>query len=369
MEKKQGTLGLREFFAMTILMIGAKLSDDTPSILYDSLLNAAWMVPIISGILSAIPLYLLFKVMSKHENKNLHDINLALLGRFLGYSVSFILWLIGSFAIITDTRGYVDIISTMYFINTPPIAIYAVLMVVCAYGAKKGIQHIGSVAYVLIFYVKAVLLIAFIFAILDSSFNHIFPIWGPGQWEIVKESTQKVSIFADLLFLALIAPYLTSVKEFKKGTWAALIFLIFELAFSFLIYVLIFDYMPVQSLNYPYHEMIRYIEVGNFLTKVETFFLPLWLIAAFVRFSAYLYLNAVLFGGLFKIKQFELAIPALATTFLFFGLLPETPAITTFVLRETLLNLTSPLFILMPILLWVAALVRGEFKNGKKENL
>ena len=47
--------------------------------------------------------------------------------------------------------------------------------------------------------------------------------------------------------------------------------------------------------------------------------------AAFIRFSAFLYLNALMFGHLFKIKDFEFLIPSLATIYLLIGIIPETP--------------------------------------------
>lgn len=365
MEQKKGKLGIKEFVALTVLMIGAKLSDDTPAILYDKLYSAAWMVPLITGAMCILPIFLLLKVMSLYPSKNLHEVNIQLFGRFFGFLISFMLWILGSASIVTDTRSYVDIISSMYFTMTPNIIIYGVLMAVCVYGAKRGIQHVGSVAWLLLFYVKIILVIAFLLTIKEGSINHIFPLWGPGKLELLKESSMKVSIFADLLFLALIAPYVANFKDFKKGTWISLGFLVFELSFAFFLYVMLFDYIPVKMLNYPFHETIRYIELGNFFTNIETFFFPIWLIATFVRFSAYLYLSAILFGGLFKIKKFELLIPSLATVFLLIGLLPQSPTFTTFVLRANLLNIISPLFILLPILMWIIAKLKGEFKHEK----
>lgn len=46
MESKKGKIGLREFFGITILIIGLKLQDDTPAILFKRLDNAAWIAPI-----------------------------------------------------------------------------------------------------------------------------------------------------------------------------------------------------------------------------------------------------------------------------------------------------------------------------------
>jgi hypothetical protein len=115
MEQNQATISTRQFVAMGMLMIGAKLSDDTPTIIFDHVENAAWMVPVITGVISIIPIYFLLKVMSLYPGKNLHDIHLKLFGRFFGFFLSFGLWAIGSSAIVFDSRTYAEIVGTMYF--------------------------------------------------------------------------------------------------------------------------------------------------------------------------------------------------------------------------------------------------------------
>ena len=65
------------------------------------------------------------------------------------------------------------------------------------------------------------------------------------------------------------------------------------------------------------------ISIGTFLSNIESFFLPIWLILVFIRLSAFLYISALMFGQLFKIKNFEYLIPALAAICLLIGMFPE----------------------------------------------
>jgi spore germination protein KB len=94
--------------------------------------------------------------------------------------------------------------------------------------------------------------------------------------------------------------------------------------------------------------------------------LPFWLIASFVRFSIYLYVNAILFGHLFRIRHFEYLIPSIATLIVFLGMIPESPTFTIFDLREKLLLIATPLFFFLPCLLWLVAQLKGEFKRANK---
>lgn len=147
------------------------------------------------------PAFLLLKTLSLYENKNLFSVIQKLLGRYIGFIVCLLIFVISSFAISFDSRTYTNIIRTFYFPTTPNIIIYALLMVVCAYGAKKGIQHIGSVSYLMIFYFVLSLYLALILSTQDSNIYSIFPIWGPGKLEVLKVGTQRLTLFAEFFCL------------------------------------------------------------------------------------------------------------------------------------------------------------------------
>ncbi|MGM8216667.1 GerAB/ArcD/ProY family transporter [Bacillaceae bacterium W0354] len=364
MEKHKEKIGVREISGITVLIIGTKLQDDTPAILYVDLLNAAWMAPIIMTVISAIPIFLLLKVTKKYDGKSLMDIIIHLLGKPIGILTLFILWLISASALIVDTSIYTDIINTMYFMKTPAIITYAVLMAVCAYGAKKGLVQIGSVTWAMLPYIKISLLLALILTLVRGNFSFLTPVFGPGEWEVIKESALKTSIFADFLYIFFLIPFVRNTEKFGKGMWISLVYLTFQLTVGFAAFVLLFDYSSVVMLNYPFHETIRYLQLG-FLTNIETFFFQFWLIGALIRFTVYIYVNALLFGRIFNIKSFEYVIPALATLFLFIGLIPETPTFSIFNLRQSLLVIVTPIFLFLPCLLWVMTKFKGDFKDEK----
>ncbi|ASK63678.1 hypothetical protein CFK37_16690 [Virgibacillus phasianinus] len=364
MEKSTGKIGIKEYIAIILLTIGTKLADDLPSIIYNSLYNAAWMMPIISGILVIIPLYLLIKTMMYYKEKSLLEIVVHLLGKYLGFIVIFALWIVGSITIIIDTAIYTDIIGTMYFSRTPTIILYFVLVGVCAYGAKRGIEQIGSVARALLPYIKISILIALILTMIQGNLDFLFPFFGPGEWTVIKESSLRLSIYGDILYLSLLTPYIRNANDFKKGTWIAFVILVAELTIAFFAYLLLFDFESVRMLSYPFHEVIRYINFG-FLTNVETFFFPFWLIATFVRFAVYFYLNGILFGRLFRIKDFEHVIPSLATLFLLLGMILENNPIALTHVRDYLLIFVTPIFFGLPCILWIVAKLKGDYKNEK----
>ena len=154
---------------------------------------------------------------------------------------------------------------------------------------------------------------------------------------------------------------------------------------AFMIYIVLFD-TSVAGLGYPFHTAIRFITIGTFLSNVETLFFPIWLTATFIRFSAFLYLCALMFGHLFKIKDFEFLIPSLATLYLLIGMIPESPIDVSFifkgkiqliadtpfdvslVIRSKIVNVAGLLFASISIIVWLTAWLKGEFKHEKNKN-
>ena len=367
MENQPGKLGIREYTAIAIFMTSAKLTDDTVALIYIQLHNATWMLPLVSGGIFFVPLFLLLKTLTLYKNKNLFTVIQKLLGKYIGFVVCLLIFVLSSTALAFDSRAYVNIIRSFYFTTTPNVILYAILMSVCAYGAKKGIQHIGSVSWMLFFYSISALILALFLCLKDSTVQSIFPIWGPGKLEIFKQSSLKTTLFADFFLLTLIIPYLTSMKDFRKGTWISYVFSMILISGAFMIYIVLFD-TSVAGLGYPFHTAIRFISIGTFLSNVETLFFPIWLTATFIRFSAFLYLCALMFGHLFKIKDFEFLIPSLATLYLLIGIIPDTPFEVSLVIRSKIVNVAGLLFASISIIVWLTAWLKGEFKHEKNKN-
>lgn len=362
MYKTEGKIGTKELFSIIILVIGTKLTDNTPLIFFDDLANGAWMAILFIFFLSLFPIYFLNKVVTLYPKMNLIEITNHLLGKYMGTFVLLVLWLLLNNSIISTSAVYTDIIGTMYFTKTPTIIIYLLLMGVAVYIAKRGLESIGSAAWITITSIKISLLVVLILAFYKGETGFLFPLFGNGEMKIVKESALTASIYIEFLFFALIATNVKNISSYKKGVWLALVIVTVEITLALFAYVLLFDYKGVHLLNYPYHETIRLIELG-FITNVESMFFPFWLIATFLRYSFLLYISALLFGGIFKIRKFEYIIPTLGTIIVFLGMIPETPVFNFTSNQEIFLNISTPIFILMPFLLWIFAIVKGDYKK------
>lgn len=367
MKQQKAKLGIREYAAIAILMTASKATEDTPMMLYSHVNTAAWMIPILSGAIFFIAYSLLIKTFTLHQEETLFDLIQRQFGKHLGWIICLLIFVINSGAISFDSRTYTNIIGTIYFTTTPKLIIYAIFMFVCAYGAKKGIQHVGSVSYTMIFYVLASFYLVLLICAQDINPYTMFPLWGTGAKEVLKESLSRVTLFADFFILTILVPYVTSFKDFKKSALLSYFYVIFHLSIAILIFILLFDVMLIDTV-YPFHASIRFISIGRFLTNIETLFLPIWLMGAFIRFSAFLYINAHMFGRLFNINDYEYLIPALAAIYLLIGMIPESALEVALNFKQMSQFISGPFYVMLSFLIWVIALIKGEFKHAKENN-
>lgn len=364
MDNMQSQIGIREYTAIALALSVTKVSDDIPSLLFQRAENSAWMIPLFSGIIMIIPIYLLIKMVMDNEKNCFFEVIQDACGKVVGRGVIFFLWVLLTIMIIILSATYVDIITTMYFIKTPHIVIYGAFLFICGYGAMKGIQSIGSVIWLGVFPIALAWLLTIILSFSNGNMAFLFPILGPGIQEITSQSTIKVAIYIDFLFLAFLAAYVKKANHFKKGTWIVFIIVIVQLTIAITSYTVLFDYKPVQLLNYPYHEAIRFAHIG-FLKNLELFFFPFWAISAFVRFAIYLYIHSLIFGRLFRIKQFKYIIPAFILIIICIGLTPQTPALSLFKYHTYALHASSVVVFFLPIILWILLLVRKKGKQNE----
>lgn len=362
MEKTQGKIGIKEFVAIILLTVGTKLSDNTPNILYEDIANAAWLSIFLICLIWLIPLVLLIKLNTLYKDKNLIEIIQHLFGKYLGFAILFICWFMQTYVMFYNSVIYPDIIKTMYFNNTPLLVIALVLMAVTSFGAMKGLESIGSTAWITLIVIKISLIMVLVITFLQGEMDFIYPLLGEGGWKLIKESYNNSSIFTEFLYIFFIASSIKNTKVFTKGLWIGYIFVSIEFILALVGYVMIFDYYGIRLLDYPYHETIRYIQLG-FLTNVELFFFPFWIVASFIRLSFYLYLSALLFGALFKIKQFQYIVPTLATISVFLGLIPQSITFSIDYLREIFLQIITPFVLSLPLILWITAKLKGELKK------
>ncbi|EDL63173.1 GerAB/ArcD/ProY family transporter [Bacillus sp. SG-1] len=357
-------LGTRELFALITITLGIKFTDMTATLLYKKTAQAAWMIPLVSGLIMLIPLTCTLILLKHYGDRNIIDISYKVTGNFFGFLIGMTLFLAAYAATVVDSRSYVDIINTMYFESTSSTHLFFVLVGSSYFLANRGLLAIGRTALIAFPYIKVSLFFIIVLLWSDLYFGYLFPLTGFGLKEIAFQGASYASITSDLLFFSILFPFFKDYKTFKKATLLGLAVSTLELMIFFAVYIMYFDYPSIEFISYPFHEISRMVTFGRYVSHIEALFFAFWSVASLIRFAVYLYIATAFFAYTAKIKEFEPLILPFAGLTIMLGLLPENVVHNVLLLRSNVILMsTSVLLFIIPITLLIVAKLRGEFKK------
>lgn len=360
MKKLDGKIGLREFASVIMLTIGIKLTDMTPSLLFENGEQASWMVPLISSLIISIPVFFMLSLLKKYQDKGLIEVIYKITGKYIGAIIGVILFLILLVGTILNSRSYIDVISVMFFRTTPIYFLYLSLMIASAFVAMRGFETIGRTAWLIIPFIKVVLYMLVIYVWEDLNITHLFPLGGPGLDQIFLQSLEFSSIFSELILIGCLFQFVRNYKSFKIGGFIGAVNAVFDIVLFIALYIMVFSYPSVNNITFPFQALTQSANVASVLDHTESIYLAFWAMSSVVHFSLYLYLTVAIFAYTLKLKEPEPLILPFAGFVLLMGLIPENLNQTIFATRENLLVLTSAFLLPLPILLWIIDRIRGK---------
>ncbi len=356
-EKDQ--IGFRELFAIMVLTLGSKSTDMSTVFLFRDGLNAAWMIVFGSFLLIIPSLLLLNNVLKKYPSKNILEITQMTLGKSLAFIIALLLFFFAIMGTAAESRSYITQLITINFPNTPLFILYLLFLILCIWGAMRGWETIGSIAWMIFPYLLLALGLLTFLMLRESVFHRIFPLFGPGKWEIAKASFTYTSLFSEPFTLALMYPFVKNHQTYTKSMYSSLLFTVFIMVLLYLSYIWMFDYRSIDKITFPFNEAIRFVDLGKTITNIDTFFITFWLIGVFVKFTVYIYLLCIIFGFLFQIENFEHTIIPITLLVFMIGMLPENNEFNMFGVRKDILGYFKYLLLFLPPLLWTVTKIRG----------
>jgi spore germination protein (amino acid permease) len=353
----EGKIGTREFFAIIIITLSMKATDNTTNLLYTIGKNAAWLVILVSTVTTCIPLIIIFKLVNAHK-KGLIDIMHESFGKFLTWIIGIMMFIFTFASVGVNSRGYVDTMKSLYFPRTPQFVLYIVLMGSCYIIARFGIEDIGNIDWVILPYIDLIFINDNIFAWKYIRFEYIFPILGSGVKKIVVGGIMQSAYLNEVLTYSIIFQNVKSYKGYKDaslfGLWVSIIIMIW----FFIMYVAVFDYPTVSILNFMFHTFTRFIHIGRFFQNLDAIYLTFWVLGSIVRFAAYLYTAIACLTFTFKIKDGKILLLPISILSMIAGMLPENLFVET-TWRKTLIYGSTVTFFFTPIILFVIAKFKG----------
>jgi spore germination protein KB len=363
--QEKARIGAKEFTALLVLLVSSHVFLDYPRYVSMSGLEAAWMEPIISGVVSLILFLIVDKLFrARFTGMDIVDVSRLAFGRFGAVLIALVFALF--FLLITANimRQFAENVITTVLPNTPIVLVSTMFILAIGYVAHCGLEGVARISYIAL-----PILVLGVGALCLMTMNWwnpslLFPFWGTGIGSVTVGSLQSSSIFINVLLLCIIYPHAHDPKSFRKvGIISTLITIAILTAFV-VCYHMVFSPIETTKLTSPMYSMARLIHIGRFVQRLESVFVFMWVSAAVVKMSVTLWASAYLLGSAFAWPTYRPILPALGLLCIALSLLPSDIATVFQIDHDYFLKWSWVLVFLVPVLILFAGMMRRRNRGG-----
>lgn len=356
---EQGKLGYSQ---LLLLMIGYIIG---PSIILVPAANAgqdAW-IAILLSIIEGLILFLASMVLSgRFKGKNLVQINEIVYGPYISklISIAYLWFLFHVASLILTTFKDFFLVTTLP--RTPSLAIMMIIMLVCAYAVKNGIEVIARCGQILVVVSIVSSFLSSMFLLEKFSIENLFPMFEISLKNLLIEAHGAATfLYGDMVVFLMIIPCLNHISGRRIYKWVAMAFLLGGLFIAIISIRNIATLGMMTKINlYPTFQADRLINIGNLLTRLEIFTVTGFLTMGFINFSTLLY--ATVLGGaeLFGLRSYRPLILPIGILMVLVALMnfKNITGVTLFA-RQIFPIYSLPFQVGLPLLTLIIALVRG----------
>ncbi len=359
--KNKIVIGPYEATTVTVALITTQLFLNFPRSMMEIAGTAAWILTIYISILAFIVFYLIIKLYSKFEGKDLIDI-----GDYIGGSVGRImvglpiltLLILFSSIILREFSENMKIIALRY---TPISVVSLFFLAAIIVGAYLGIESIARFSGVLV----PIIAIGYFSIIIGVSQNfrlsRITPWLGSGAYDIFIKGMPRISVYAGLIAPMLLYPFIKTKKNFKKvSRWSIIASAIFFIA-GVIAFSLVYQYPTGTESFLPIYQLARLVSYGRFFQRVESIFVFIWVSAALLHLSTLFFLSIYIFKKTFALKYHRPLLLPMSIVIFTISLMPQSLMESINLEIDYLRNYAWTITFLLPIIvLGIASRVRRE---------
>jgi len=262
----------------------------------------SWLSGVIALIIGLIPFAMFCYLRNYNAKMNICDLNVYLFGKF-GKFVNIILALGVLFVAQIAFLDMTHFINSQFLYRTPIWVISLVFIVPRAYSLFKGINAVSRTS-LLLFYVVIVIIIFIILGISSGvELQNLRPMFTTDGTSIIHGALILVAYNVLPLFFLLIIPKDKLTGYSRKKTLLFYFIAMLSLVNAAFMTIGIFGLDLSLLYEYPEFHLLKKVQVGNFIDRVESILSMEWILALFVLIMVAIYFISRTFEQTFKAKE------------------------------------------------------------------
>lgn len=279
----------------------------------------AWIAGLISIPFGVAITMLQVQLLKLFPGKNLVEISLTIMGKWLGSAVALYYLFFFLVAASTYVREIEDFMATQIYERTPGGVIRFMAIIVLVYGVRHGLETLGRAAQIFlplfIFFLS--ILIILLFPQVDL--GRLKPMLNTPLPDMLHSIMFGVFYpFGELCAFMMVYPYARKQSSTKRDILISLLFGAMVLNLILFLSLSVLGTFFTEHNFYAAYILAQKINIGNFLQRIEAFLATAWIISTYFKTAIFLYAFTLGTAQLLKLKSHAPLI--FPTGFLIYGL-------------------------------------------------
>lgn len=364
MDYRSGRMGIAEGLALAFIVSFPPIFLSTPAKSVEAGGSMGWAPGLIGAIIGCILVYLYTLVLKRYPG-DLIQVWEKLLGRngawlaggyyfavFFGIAVLWIRQFAENTLLTALPYASFDHILLWYGLGSAAL-VYA------------GIEALCRSAYIIMPFaiISLTLVLVLLFPMIKPLY--LLPWQGNGLTKLIRPTLNLIGASIPLCLLLIMAPAFQTVKTVQR----ALVFgygisTIMRIA-SVIVFIMVFGALAGAEKMLPFYEMARLIYINRYIQRLESFFIVLWVIIGVLAIAICLYGSLYILARLCKLPTIRPLIPAMALIMIQLAAIPPDTNGVLVLEAELFGKFCAPGAVLLPVILLLAAWIKGRKKHGQ----
>ncbi len=249
--------------------------------------------------------------------------------------------------------------------ETPAVVIAALYLAACLYVALGGIEILARVNQLTLPTLTIVGMFVSVMTMPAKNYQLLLPMFEYGLGPVFTSSVVALCIFGEISVLAMFTQYVKDRQRlFKAGAWGV-VYAAWVMIGPTAGAIASLGYRQAANMPYPTYQQWLLVSFARFIERTDLLTVHQWLVGAYVRTGLLIWAAAQGTSQLLGIKRWRLFLIGGGVLVLASSLVPF-PDVTRFDVFVTryYLPVSGFMGVLLPLLIWVVAAVRGQLSKG-----
>ncbi len=303
--KNKITFGSFEASCITITLITTQLFLNLPRAMMEVAWTAAWLLTAYVSVIALLLFFIIDRLYRPFEGKDLLDLGEHIGGNIGRIIVGIIVLLFLIYITPVILREFSENMKIIALTRSPlsfVLLFFLTGMIIASYAGLESIVRLSAI-------IVPIIAVGYLMIITGSlryiDFSRITPWLGSGPYEIFVKGAPRISVFAGIILVYFLYPFIRTKKNFTTVGYASVVFSGLFFFIGVLIFSLIFQYPTGTESFLPIYELARLVEYGRFFQRLESMFVIIWVASALLHLSILLFLIAYVFKKTFKLKYYK----------------------------------------------------------------